>query len=404
MKRRSTSALVAVVSLALAACGTASTGTSPGRSSLARTATPEPSVSQVAEGSPSLSVSQSPGSPVGISVVMLPSTYNYHTMTAYGALAVLDDVQVEGSLASDVILVDLAHGSWKVLATAASGFHPWNPVIGTGKVAWVEWRYEVPPTSGPCDWRIVVMDMGAGQSRVIASGVNSRLDGDGGPPPAMDMELDGTRLAYAVQDPTASRPWGWQIKVVDLATGKTERSVTTQEEIYDLGLSGAVIAYSEGFVNPDTGSIYRTRMMVSTLEQPTPHQIAADAYFLSFRQGRLAWMGDTSGESSQTGQAIAPRVWAASGPSWTPVPVTPQAPAARIPQEWPASSANAVSYALDDLTGPGASALWLWDARTGQAQPVPGSDGAMDSGLGGGWLIWVGGVGQEVKVSGMPLP
>jgi hypothetical protein len=86
------------------------------------------------------------------------------------------------------------------------------------------------------------------------------------------------------------------------------------------------------------------------------------------------------------------------------VPVTPQAPAARIPQEWPASSTNAVSYALVNLTGPGSSSLWLWDTTTGQAQPVPGSDYAMDSSLVGGWLTWVGGNGQSVTVSGMPLP
>jgi hypothetical protein len=277
MKRRPTSALVALLSLALAACGTTSTAPAPGGSPLARTATPEPSFSQ------------STGGSGNISVVTLPSTYDYHTMQSYGPLAVLDDVQVGDSLASDVLLVDLAHGSWKVLATAASGYHPWNPVIGAGKVAWVEWRYEVPPNVGPCDWRIVVMELGTGQSRVIASGVNSRLDGVGGPPAVMDMELDGTRLAYTVQDATASRPWGWQIKVVDLATGKVERSVATEEEIYDLGLSSAVVAYSEGLVNTDTGSIYQTRMMVSTPEQPTP--IRSPPTPTSFRSARADWRG-----------------------------------------------------------------------------------------------------------------
>lgn len=394
MMRGRVGSLLVVVSLAVAACGTAATPE-------ATTQTPLPTA-----GTPLPSTSQPTATAGAISVVTLPLSYNFHTMSSYGSIAVLDEVAgADDGLASDVILVDLAHGTWRVLATAAPGYQPWNPVIGANKVAWVEWRYPSPWLIGSCSWRIVVMDLGTGTSRLIASGVNTRLDFDGAPSPAMDMELDGSRLAYAVQDTTAARPWGWRIKVVDLASGKVERSIPTQQEMFSLGLAHGEVAYSEGLVNTETGAIWHTRLMISTPQEPKPRQIAANAYYLSFRDGRLAWMGDESGAVYNSGQPGAVRVWTAVGPSWTPAPVTPQPPEPQVPQEWQAVSADAVVYCLVRLVGSGGSSLWMWDARTGQAHEVPGSEGAMASGIGQGWVTWAGGViGTSVTVSGMRLP
>ena len=338
--------------------------------------------------SPSVTPEVSPaGSP---RVVTLPSAYRLHTMTSDGQLAVLDEVSgASDSLAADIILADLAQGTWKVLATAAAGYRPSQPVISGGNVAWVEGRYSNPDFSGPCDWHIVVMNLSSGQTRTVASGVSSprpNTPGEGGGTQCAPIDLDGTQLAYAVQDTAASRPLGWQIRILDLATGQVQRSVATQSEIDSLGISGGTVAYSEILVDAAGGSA-RPRLMLSTQYQPTPREVAPDGGGASFRQGRLAW-GDGVG-----------RIWTAVGPAWTPVPVPVAGPPASGTA--PAASADQVSYTDQDTTGT-ASSLWLWDA-TGILRLVPGSDGALISGLGGGWITWAGGVGDSVTVSGMSL-
>ncbi|HEY5487464.1 MAG TPA: hypothetical protein VIK06_07445 [Candidatus Limnocylindrales bacterium] len=359
---------------------------------------PSPSASESATASGSASAQPS-GTPtvtsevtptIGLTVVSLPSTYRFHSMTSDGPLAVLDEVGgANDSLAADVVLVDLAHGTRKVLATAAAGYHPYQPVISGGNVAWVEGRYSNPDFSGPCEWHIVVMNLSSGQTRTVASGVSSprpNTPGDGGGAQYAPIDLDGTQLAYAVQDTTAARPLGWQIRILDLVTGQIQRSISTESEIDGVGLSGGTLAYSEILVDAAGGST-PPRLMISTPDHPTPALVTDDGGLASFRQGRLAW-GDSTG-----------RVWTAVGPSWTPGPVT--APASGAGE--PAASADQVSYSVPGTAG-GPSSLWLWDAKTGTSTLVPGSDGALISGLGGGWITWAGGVGDSVTVSGMSLP
>jgi len=364
-------------------------------------ASPSPSSSASATGSTSATASVHPSgaptptpevSPAGSPmVVTLPSTYRFHTMTSDGPLAVLDEVGgANDSLAADVVLVDLEHGTRKVLASAASGYHPYQPVISGGSVAWVEGRYSNPDFSGPCDWHIVVMNLSSGQTRTVASGVSSprpNTPGEGGGTQCAPLDLDGTQLAYAVQDTATSRPLGWQIRILDLATGQLQRSVATQSEIDGLRVFGGTVAYSEILVDAAGGST-PPRLMVSTPNQPTPALVADDGSLGSFRQGRLAWE-DGSG-----------RIVTAVGPSWTPVPLT-------VPQITsgmePAASADQVCYTVPGTAG-GPSSLWLWDQRTGDSSLVPGSDGALIFGLGGGWITWAGGVGDSVTVSGMSLP
>lgn len=340
------------------------------------------------------------GSPVR--VVSLPDSYREHRMSSDGPFVVLDEIgSADDALASSIVFVDLLGGKWRTLATAASGYHPWTPLIRGDQVAWVEWQYEQPPASGACRWRIVAMNTATGRKWIVASGVNTRLEGLGAPPPP--IALDGADLAYAVQDTTASRPWGWRVKAVDLDSGQMLREIATDEEVYGFGLSGGSVAYSEGLVDSERGFVYRTRLMVSTTADPAPRQVAADAFEVSFRDGQLAWVADVESSQKQSGLQRTSRVWTATGPSWTPLAVTPQMPTATTEESWPAAAAGSVSFDESDVTNAsrGVPTLWLWSARTGQAEAVPGSLGAILSSQGAGWLTWAGGLGDSVTVSGV---
>jgi hypothetical protein len=335
--------------------------------------------------------------------VDLPLTYRFHSMSSYGPMVVLDEIaSADDDLAGSIVLVDLAHGKWKVLAQAATGFHPWKPVISRDYVAWEEWRYTGGFLVGPCAWQIRVMTLSTGQVRTIDSGLSSRVYAGNANCPAFD--LDGSQLAYAVEHGSSARPWAWQVKVVDLITGSAVRSFTTDEEINGFGLSGGKVAYSEGTVAEDKGFVYDTRLMLSSATDPTPRQLAKDAYEVAFRSGRLAWMADPVESQGQTGLSTLQRIWTAEGPDWTAVPVTPDPPAAGWNQEWPSSGAQSVCFSLVNFSGTGTSSissLWCWSHPSGVAGKVPDSDWAIISGQDGGWVTWAGGkIGVTVSVSG----
>jgi hypothetical protein len=360
---------------AFSACGT--TGPKP--------AVPSPSI-QTSIRAPSPAGSPSVGA-IGagkIWVVSLPDTYRFHRPSSDGPRVVLDEVASgDDAYADSLVLVDLATQSWRRLATAAAGHHPWDPVIREETVAWVEWRYSAPLFAGTCDWRMLVTNLSTGAERVIASGVNTRLEGDGAPPPP--LALDSTDLAYAIQNSSPSRPWGWQIVILDLASGRIVRKVTTDEEIYGFGLSNGVVVYSEGLVDPSRGFVYKTRLMISAPSDVTPRQLASDAFEISFRDGRLAWVQDPFDSQHQSGLERTARVWTASAPSWEPSSVTPTASTPSAEQQWPAASSAGVSFEQSQQ-------LWWWQPATGRAAPVPGSESAVLSSQGSGWLTWDGGV------------
>jgi hypothetical protein len=326
-------------------------------------------------------------------------------MSSDGPLVVLDEIGSAGdALGSSVALVDLSQRSWRPLAQATPGYHPWTPVIRGDTVAWVEWKYASPSFSGACSWRVVGMSLSSGKSRTIATGTSARLQGAGGPPPP--LALDGTQLAYAVQDTSTGRPFGWQIRVLDIATGHIQRTIETASEIYGLGLSNGAVAYSEGLVDEARGFVYKTKLMLSTPEQPAPHQLAPDAFELSFRDGRLAWTEDPTSSQEQGGRPAAPRVWTAAGPDWHPVAVADEPSDSAVQQEWPAASKLGVSFTAMDPTNPNPDGLvlWFWDPANGQAKAVSGSEGTILSSQGSGWLTYAGALGDSVTVSGTPWP
>lgn len=386
--------LAALLGGSLSGCGSAS-----------QVATPSvvPGTASVHSLAPGKSAQATPSS-TSVRVVQLPSTYREHRISSDGPRVVLDEIgTADDSLASSIVFVDLARGTWRSLATAADGYHPWSPQIRGDAVAWVEWRYAAQPATGPCDWRIVVLSLATGKTNIVATGRNTRLEGLGAPPPP--IALDGGELVYAEQDPSTARPWGWLVKVLDLASGRVVRTIATQQETYSLALSNGVVAYSEGLVDEGRGFVYKTRLMVSTPLAPAPREIASDAFEISFRDGRLAWVADIAASEQQSGLERMPRVWTTTSPSWVPVPVTADLPTATTRQFWPAAALPGVSFDQADSNdgSGGVVTLWDWNAATTRVESVPGSAGAILSSVDRTWIVWAGAVGDSVSVAGLPL-
>ena len=349
----------------------------------------------------SVSASQRPW-PAG-KTVALPPSYRFHSMSSEGPLAVLDEIaSADDGLQSDVVLVDLAHGTWKILARAVAGYHPWNPVISGDNVAWEEWKYSGGSIVGDCDWRIVALSLNSGRSRVLASGRDTRRWAGNASCPAFD--LDGGQLAYSVENTSPGRPFGWLVKIVDISTGHLVRTVATAEQINYFAFWNGSVAYTEGTVDQAGGVVYDTRLMLSTPGVPQPVQIDSGAYVVSFRGGRLAWTADAGASQGGSGVALGQRAWTAIGPSWTPTPVTADAPPSGVDQVWPSASSNSVCFTKMAYSGAGTMDVWIWDRQSGSSDLVPGSEGGLLCGQGGGWVDWAGGIGESVTVSGLVAP
>jgi hypothetical protein len=325
-------------------------------------------------------------------------------MASAGPLVVLDAIGSESDeLGVSIVQVDVQRGTWSVLAKAAPGYHPWTPVVSDDWVVWVEWRYKNSWFSGSASWRIVARNQTTGATTVVASGVSTRLAGGAADEPP--IALEGNLLAYATEAPTAAHPWGWRVHLLDLGSRKEVGAFITDEQIYGFGLSHGMVAYSEGLVDPNLGFVYKTRLMLATGTPWTSREIARDAFELSFKDGRLAWVADPFSSQHQSGLERTARVWTAVAPSWTPNPVIAGEPPATDREQWPAADSALVTFDRSDIldSSGGIGTLWLWDADSSSATKLSGTEGAIISSLSEGWVTWAGGLGDAVTVSGLPI-
>ena len=145
---RTAGTLAAIAALFLVSAGC---GSPPAVTPHTNTPASRPTVSESPASLPTLTegpISSTSGLASG-TVVRLPDSYREHRMSSDGRLVVMDEIgSADDSLASSVVLVDLETHSWRPIAEAASGYHPWNPITRGDTVAWVEWKYASPPASG----------------------------------------------------------------------------------------------------------------------------------------------------------------------------------------------------------------------------------------------------------------
>ena len=303
-----------------------------------------------------------------------------------------------------IYLVDLVAGSVRTTRPAPEGWSAWFPAISGRRVAWIEFRDPGYNTSGPVEWRIVVGDVGSGSSFIVASGVQQRT-GHAFSAAWPSMDLDGDRVAYAVEDP-AHPPDGWVIRVVSVTSGAILRSVRADLPVYDLGLSGEDIAWTEGRIDSTLGFTYEGRLRVLRASDAKPRQIATDAYEVAAEDGRLAWSQDA--HTMVTGAAQGTQVWTATFADLAGEPAAPEpGHGAEQYQAWPSTGDGFVTWdsARLDLedTSVNGDRFCLWDPRTRTAYELAPTPGAVIGNAGGGWFAWVDERQAVPTVSGVPI-
>ncbi len=404
LRRLFAMAAVILVIVVMAACSPTPTPSTLEAPTAARTAV-APSLTMASANRSGISTADPEGyvplldPPQPFRTVALPSTFGFHRLDSAGPLVVLD--QMASVAGPSIYLVNLANETVRTLPGAPTGYTAWAPAISGSTVAWIEWHYEGASNTGALDWRIQIVDVSsASPARTLVRGVQRRAgSGLGASWPALD--IDGDQVVYAIEDNTAA-PDGWQI-VVRTLSGVVVKTIHTREPVYDLAASGGNIAWTEGPVDPGLGYTYATHLYLAKAGQTSGVEIASDAYEVALQDGRLAWSQDSPGGK---GAAIGTRIWSTPIDAPSPAPVSPgPGLGTEQQQEWPATGDGIVtwgSYRLSqtDPTQNG-DRLGIWSKTLGHATELASTRGAILSGVGGGWIVWVNDHVEPPTVSGI---
>ena len=393
--------------IVLALLGGAIAGCAPGSAppSTSATGTPSPS-SALPTAAPTAPVVAAPSPWIApypivrlagdaVRTVDLPEGFSIHRPSASGSRVVFDQSgwgSDDPAAGRSIFYADLSTETLRPLVTAEHGDAAWTPVISGDDVAWVEWRYADSVNSrGDLSWRIRTLRLPDGEPHTIATGVNRRLEGGQGVPPA--LSIDGGQLAYTVESPTPSSPLGWKVIVRDVASGAIRRSLQTRFSVYSVALSDGSVAYSEGLVDQAANSKYATRLMFWRRGSDAAVKVADDAFEVALGGSTIAWVSDATASQGRAGLAQRPWIWVASTDDLV------ARPAGHEPDGviswgglWPASGGGFVTWAdkQDTPSHPDSTGdhLVIWDNRTDRAYQVEPTAGLDLSGVGEGWLVW----------------
>ena len=189
--------------------------------------------------------------------------------------------------------------------------------LAGSRVAWASWTCSAVAETVSCSsWRITMVDLDTGGSRIVAQGSDPDVaveadQNDTSLIPALALSAD--TLAYTSGDLKG----GFRLNMLTLSSGAT-RTIALGGPVEQIVWAGADLAWVEDADFHDTAydldhgnhNPYYTssRLMLLSDGGTNPRQIEADgAYWLTANAGLLVW--DTGGDY----------MWSASAPQWQPI-------------------------------------------------------------------------------------
>ncbi len=264
--------------------------------------------------------------------------------SGYGSLVAFDELGYGGDAGQGrtIWLGDLATGSLRKLATAAGGDAASTPNIRGAEVAWVEWHYANNRSfTGALTWRIMLEDLSTGRTRVVRTGVSPAIEGPGGTPLVV---LTDQTLVLAFPAPSSARRTAWEIEILSLPGLAPLRTLSSDQWIYGLAASDAVVAFTKGKVNPEADFVYDTTLMVAATGDSTPHELARNSFEVAVDGRRVVWVDDRAASQGPSPAAVAPRIYSAATPDAIPVALSPVPNREPIVgSSWPAAGDGYVS-------------------------------------------------------------
>ena len=258
---------------------------------------------------------------------------------------------------------------------------PWNMSTNGKQVVWSELTAH---GTNHADWSVQSLDSASGQTTTIDSGSSQRSHNTWDSPVALGM--DGSTVAYAIGAATAEKPYASTVVVRDLNTGSVIRQFDTDLLVYDIGVSGNDVAYSEGSVTSGhyqllTGS----RLMLMRADDVAPTKLADDTFQVSFDE-ILASFWVQGPPDAEIGPATGEDVIAVELPDLTPTELSRSSADPSVDSAFVPTAAE--GYAAWTEASNRDQHLIVWDSRTGSSQEVATARVTFYPSIGDGWLVW----------------
>ena len=275
--------------------------------------------------------------------------------------------------------LDLLEGTpQKVIDTGRAV--PWNISTNGKQVIWTELTDR---GSKAADWSVKSLDIASGKTATIDSGSSQRFGNTWDAPVALDV--DGSTVAYAIGAATADNPYASSVVIRDLVSGSIIRKFDTDLLVYDIGVSGHNVAYSEGSVTPGHYQLLtNSRLMLMRADDSTPIKLADDTFQVSFDGSRVVWIQGPP--DAEIGPATGEDVMRVELPDLQPVLLSRSSADPTVDSAFVPTAAE--GYAAWTEASDRDQHLIVWNSSTGTSQEVATAKVTFYPSLGGGWLVW----------------
>jgi hypothetical protein len=257
---------------------------------------------------------------------------------------------------------------------------PWNISTNGKQVVWSELTAR---GTQQADWAVKSLDLASGQTSTIDSGSSQRSRITWDSPVALG--IDGSTVAYAIGAATAEKPYASTVVIRDLDTGSVIRQFDTELMVFDIGVSGHDVAYSEGSVTSGhyqllTGS----RLMLMRGEDAAPIKLADNTFEVSFDGPRVVWIQGQP--DAEIGPATGEDIMKVELPNLQPAELSRSSADPSVDSAFVPTAAE--GYAAWTEASDRDQHLIVWDSRTSSSHEVATAKVTFYPSIGDGWLVW----------------
>lgn len=280
---------------------------------------------------------------------------------------------------SEIFHLDLRDGTTETVSHTGRAV-PWSVATNGTQVVWAD----LTPRGGPhADWSLNAYDIASGKTTTLDGGASERSGDTWDSPVALDVA--GSVVAYAIGAATADKPYASTVIIRDIDSGAVLRQFDSELLVYDIGVSGQNVAYTEGSVTSGQFQVLdNSRLMLMQAGDPAPTKLADDTFQVSFDGNRVVWVEGPP--DAEVGPATAEDVRQVELPSLEPTDLSRSSADPAVDSAFVPTAAE--GFAAWTEASDRQQHLILWDSRTGASQEIASAKVTFYPSIGGGWIVW----------------
>ena len=268
----------------------------------------------------------------------------------------------------------------RVAAVDTGNAVPWNIATNGRQVAWSELTAR---GGKQADWSVEIYDLASGKTTTVDGGPSHRSGNTWDSPVA--LAVDRSVVAYAIGAATADKPDASHVIVRSIDSGSVLTEFDTDLLVYDIGVSGNDVAYSEGSVTSGQFQLLTdSHLMLKRADDASPIKLADNTFQVSFDGNRVVWVQGPP--DAEVGPATAEEVKRVELPSLQPIDLSRSADDPSVDSAFVPTAAE--GYAAWTEASDQMQRLIVWDSRTGASRDVADAEVTFYPSIGDGWLVW----------------